>query len=115
MEDPIAFDLWGAVIPEHKEQAVATIGKLRPDVSRPAILRELIVAPGPDRQVLIARDLAWDTARSLREQLVNHFEHPQVYQTGYGPPNRARLKKCPVHQICYGGVLGCPVCDGWFR
>jgi hypothetical protein len=115
MEDPIAFDLWGAVIPEHKEQAVAKIGELRPDLSRPAILREIILAPVPDRQVLIARDLAWDTARLLREQLVTQFEHLQVYQTGYGPSDVSGLKECPVHQIYYGGVLGCPVCDGWFR
>jgi hypothetical protein len=110
MEDRIAFDLWGGVIPELKERALETIGDLRPELTRPAILRELILAPAPGRWTMIAQNLEWDTVRTLREQVITCFAHPQAYQAGYGPSDRDRLKECPVHRLFYGGVLGCPVC-----
>ncbi len=115
MEGRIAFDLWGDVIPEFKERALETIGDLRPELTRPAILRELILAPAPGRWIMIAQNLEWDTMRTLREQVITCFAHPQAYQAGYGPSDRDRLKECPVHRLFYGGVLGCPVCRDWFR
>ena len=114
MEDPIAFDMWGALIPEHKEQAIATIRDFRAELSRQAILRELALALPRDRRVLIAQQLAWGTVRALRERLATEFEHLQVFQTGYGPADQSRLEECLEHEIWYGGVLGCPVCNGWF-
>ena len=109
MEGPVVFDLWGVVSVERKLEAVDVLAQLRQQ-ARSVILREIVAHAGAP--LLLSEGLGWQAAKSSRDAWQGLFTCIEVFQSGYGPADRARLHTCQIHSTIYGGVLGCPVCGG---
>ena len=62
--------------------------------------------------ILVAEGVGWGKAQDLRMRLDAVFDGLQLLQDGYEPEDEGRMRFCNVHRLFFGGVLGCPVCDG---
>jgi len=116
MEDPITFDLWGRSDGQHREDVLKTLSRTRPESARRELVREVAASVTADHWVLIAQDMSWATVQSMKDDIAADatvvFDEVCVFQCGYAPPDRSKMGRCRVHQLYYGGVLGCPVCEG---
>jgi hypothetical protein len=110
MEDPITFDLWGKAIPDRQADAVELLPRVRPEVPRISILKELVASRSRNGWMLVADNLAWNTVEAHRVEIGDLFTDVAVYQSGYGPADLPRLQACAVHKVAYAGCLGCHVC-----
>lgn len=112
--EPIRFDVWGALSPEHEREGIEILGRMRPELDPKEIVREVADPPGPEREILIVAHRDWSALQTLREELTTVFERLQIYQADFGPHHRPTLKECPTHRIYYSGAR-CPVCRGRVR
>lgn len=114
MEDPITFDVWGHLRLGMGKIARALLHEARPDASRLSILQSIAKEPTTPDGLLIVEDIGWGAAEEWRARASEAFERIEVYQSGYGPSRQARMQFCPIHHLYFGGVLGCPVCRGFY-
>jgi len=109
MEGPITFGLWGWPDPARKADALDALLRARPEATR----RQLLQAVSRGQPILVAENLGWKNAQTLKTGLDLGFLDSKIFQSGYGPADQALLHECAVHLVYYGGVLGCPVCRQW--
>ena len=114
MEDPITFDLWVTVAPDKKSEAKRLLQKAQPALSRLALLQMIARSVAADTPLLLVRDIGWSEVQQWKVE-GGALGVIETYQAGYGPSLRHRMQKCQVHSVCYGGCLGCPVCNGSHR
>lgn len=62
--------------------------------------------------MLVGEDLGWGDAEGLRRDAAQAFVDVRTAQHRVSP-SAPSSHHCTVHQLYYGGVLGCPVCRGW--
>jgi hypothetical protein len=113
MEDPITFDVWGRVDPEHRAEAATILGQMQPALGRKAILQAIVNSIGRGRDILVAERLGWTFAQSSTRDLAGVFTDLRVFQAGYGPELLGCLQTCAVHSLHRGGIR-CPVCSGFY-
>jgi hypothetical protein len=110
MEDPVTFDIWALVDPEHKPEAGSILGRMRPALDRAGILKAIVESTSRERAILVGEQLGWGSAQTSRRDLDGAFTNVRLFQSGYGPDDLPNLKLCAAHSLNYAGVLGCPVC-----
>lgn len=111
MEDPITFDLWGEPVASRRTQALDFLQSNTPHLSHIDMLREYVAALNTHRPMLLAEDLDWQSAQTLRVRAEADFSRVCTYQRGYGPTDLG-LHECSTHLLYHSGALGCPVCGG---
>ena len=110
MEDPISFDIWGVAASDLSTEATDALARIRPDLSRMQLLKNLVLSKSKGAPILLASNLAWPLVLGLKQELLALFGDVQIFQTGYGPQVQNLLLRCESHNLLHAGVHGCPVC-----
>ncbi len=112
MEDPISFDTYVRVQPGEVARAVQALRELRPELTEleAHVLANRSVTLG--HWILLGSRLPWGQATSMRATAPTFFPNVQLVQAGYEPSDS--LSYCESHNLRFAGVLGCPVCGGFF-
>jgi hypothetical protein len=114
MEDPIQFDVWATVNAGCIALAVEALGHLRPELSSLDLRKLINRSVTTNAQILIAPDLRWSEVQNLRRTLLTWANNLSVFQQDYTPEDAATSNYCRIHNLVYGGCLGCHVCSGFY-
>jgi hypothetical protein len=109
MEDPVLFDVWIRSVDEHNEPEVRRILEARGGqglIQRRAIVQARV----SHTALLVAGEVGWSAVEAVRREVPGSDLALMVLQTGLKPHSLERASSCGVHELWYGGVLGCPVC-----
>jgi len=112
MEDPITVDVWAKVKPDviaAKELFIAA----RTDLARGDALKAFNKATVNAQSVQLLENLHWDDAPEKMAAHQSAFSDFVLFQRGY-KPNKPTLY-CGIHDFYFGGVLGCPICTGFYK
>ena len=112
MEDPICFDTYVRVQPGEAAGAAQALRELRPELTELEAHRLANRSATLGHWILLGSRLPWGQATSMRETAPTFFPDVQLLQAGYEPSDS--LSNCESHKLRFAGVLGCPVCSGFF-
>ncbi|HYG36689.1 MAG TPA: hypothetical protein VEC99_17980 [Clostridia bacterium] len=113
MEDPIRFDTWARITAGQREVLIQFLQNSFPD--RPAVeLRKRANDAVRGAAILIAQHVTWARVSRMLSRDLELFSEISVYQEGYGPSDCSHRRSCPIHNVFYSGVLGCPVCGEFY-
>jgi hypothetical protein len=110
MEEPVRFDARANFVRPLPDDALAWLRRFQKGISEldgRKLLQQGSVQGSSD--VLLARGLGWSEARELRVDAPAWVVNLRLFQEGYGPEETGQ--HCSVHDLHYGGCLGCPVCS----
>ncbi len=113
MEDPVRFDVWCTPGPSERDQAISDLLSHRPDEGELKLRAELQAAVNSASPLLTAESLPWNRAQSFLTSKPAWALEVHLFQEGLLPTKE--LQHCSSHNLSYGGVLGCPVCTGFYQ
>ena len=108
METPIDFEIWGTVNTP-LTVAIDIFIQCNPETARPEAMRTLLRSRSLGESVALASQVRWVDCQATRSILGVIAQDLVIYQTGWGRDPNAIW--CPLHEVYYGGCLGCPICD----
>ncbi len=112
MEDPISFDTYVRVQPGEVARAAQALRELRPELTELEAHRLANRSATLGHWILLGSQLPWGQATSILETVPAFFPEVQLLQAGREPSDS--LSYCESHNLHVAGVLGCPVCSGFF-
>jgi hypothetical protein len=110
VEEPIPFDLWCRVLGQPPAAAPLWLRDQRIGLSLLAAKLEIARATQPSTpHLLVAEGVGWLAVTTLRSKLPEWLHDPVTLQHRYQP--NEPLDRCRIHDLRYGGCLGCHVCQ----
>jgi hypothetical protein len=113
MEEPVQLNLWGRVVPDRREHALAVIRKQSVFPSEIELRKAISSAVQEGRQMQISSALGYKEVNELAASIGDIFSDLTLCQEGYGPTGGKAF--CPTHNFHFGGCLGCHICQGFYR
>jgi hypothetical protein len=113
MEEPISFNLWGKIIPSRRKEAIDFIRQQSVFPSEIELRKAVMASIANDRAMQISVALGLSSIRTLEAAAGNIFDYFTLCQEGYGPAGKEAY--CPIHNLHFGGCLGCHICSGFYR
>ena len=111
MEDPIRFDIYGKVDPRTRAEAVVFLKSVNVYSSEIEVRKAVSESCQKNMRIQLARSVTWSSANQF-EQSCNWANQIVFCQEGYWPDDGVYCKR---HNLYYGGVLGCHVCEGFYK
>ncbi len=111
MEDAARFDAWATFRKGNREAIASILSQYHPHADRQWLLRSCMRGEKGEL-VLVARMLGANELDELCERLVPVADS-LIRLDAYGDPaGRDQMAHCARHELYYGGLWGCPICEG---
>ena len=112
MEDPIRFDIYGKVDPGKRDEAVVSLISVNVYPDEIEVRKAVSKSCQKNVRIQLARSATWSSANEF-EQSCNWANQIVFCQEGYWPDDESSY--CKKHNLYYGGILGCHVCEGFYQ
>ena len=112
MEAPIKFDVWAKVTPGSENEIINLVREKSTYKSELEIKKVVNLSKISNEVLLIARSQSYNEAMKLLENLRKILKDSMLCQEGWTPADSPNY--CKKHELHYGGVLGCHICEGFY-
>lgn len=112
MEEPIRFDVYAVILPELRGEAVKGLNESDIYQNEFEVRKAVMKSCSSSRHIQVARSLTWSEANQFKKRVswCNQFH---FCQEGYWLDDK--ITYCYKHNLYYGGILGCHVCNGFYQ
>lgn len=112
MEDHVTFDLWGIAERAMQRELEEILRASQPEVKRASITRKIARSALLAESVILVENVGWRDVQVWRTRTAKFARSVRINQAGCVPTDERPLAFCSVHDLYFGGCLGCPVCSG---
>ncbi len=113
MEKPIKFNLWERIVPERREDALSFVRQQAVFPSEIELRKAIASAIRTNEQMKISAAFGLSAVTDLANVLSTIFSDLTLCQEGYWPAGEKTY--CAVHNLHFGGCLGCHICSGFYQ
>jgi hypothetical protein len=108
MEDKIKFDVRGVIKIAEINEALVYFTLYQPEINKLELYKKIKGDEGSG--VLIRGGLTWAECKIFKEETLTWLEAYYIVQEGWSKQDQ-NLLYCDKHDVFYGGVLGCHICN----